>query len=61
MHVLILPMFVARAVASCTRGEPTAAWAPRRPKAAFCCDYLKAAPNFQKSQFMENSLRAVLW
>jgi hypothetical protein len=24
-------------------------------KAAFGCDYLKAAPNFQKSQFMENS------
>jgi hypothetical protein len=26
-------------------------------KAAFGCDYLKAAPNFQKSQFMENRAR----
>jgi hypothetical protein len=29
--------------------------------ASYGRDYTKGAPNFQKSQFMENSPRAVLW
>jgi hypothetical protein len=54
VHVLILPLFVALAQngarrAYCDMGAKVGA------KAAFGRDYLKAAPNFQKSQFMENS------